>query len=135
MTLNPTLLPFRIVDYDTHSGIDVIVKGDHSTPISNSKLFYVEFKYFLTPDFNHSFENLHSIVCWDTEIKHDDTLSDISKEERRMVITRPSKDHDYTKYMLINPSKVHNIEVFVLKDLLKEKLKLEFRPRPNNSLL
>ena len=25
--LRPTLFPFDIVDYDTHSGIDVIVKG------------------------------------------------------------------------------------------------------------
>jgi hypothetical protein len=26
-TLKPSLFPFEIVDYDTHSGIDVIVKG------------------------------------------------------------------------------------------------------------
>ena len=31
---------------------------------------YVKFKYLLSSAFNHSFENLHNIVCWDTELKH-----------------------------------------------------------------
>ena len=43
LTVNSDVFPFQIIDYDTHSGIDVIVKGDKRTPIQNSKLFYVEF--------------------------------------------------------------------------------------------
>ena len=35
------LFPFFILDYDTHSGIDIIVKGDNTTPINMSKLYYV----------------------------------------------------------------------------------------------
>jgi hypothetical protein len=127
--LEQGLFPFYILDYDTHSGIDVIVKGDNTTPIHISKLYYVEFKYYLTTDFNHSFSNLHNIVCWDTTIKHNDILKDISGEERKLQIIQPANDTDYTKYFLDNPGSAHKIEVFILKDYLKQKLAIEFRPR------
>jgi hypothetical protein len=129
------LFPFHVVDYDTHDGIDVIAKGDNTTPIASAKLYYVEFKRTLSKGFNHSFANLHSVVCWETEIKHDDILTDINNEERKMQII-PSQDAaDYTRYFLDNPKKAHKIEVFVLKQYLKEKLKIEFTPRASNAVI
>jgi hypothetical protein len=92
-------------------------------------LYYVEFKLWLTQQFNHSFENLFSIVCWDTEIKSGDILTDVNDEERKMQIISADGTEGYTKYFLDNPRKAHKIEVFVLKDYLREKLSLEFRPR------
>lgn len=133
--LEPGLFPFQIIDYDTHDGIDVIAKGDNKTPISSSRLYYVEFKRTLEKGFNHSFENLHSIVCWETSIKHDDILSDINKEERKMQIQSPENENDYTHYYLDNPRKAHKIEVFVLKQYLKEKLGIEFKPRTADAVL
>lgn len=128
-TINPVIFPFQILDYDTHAGIDVIVKGDHTTPIYQSKLFYVEFKNFLKNNFNHSFVNLHSIICWDTDIKHGDIIEDINREKRKMIILAPTQQGEYTKYFLDEPRNPHKIEVFVLKQYLKEKLNIEFRPR------
>jgi hypothetical protein len=127
--LNPDLFPFEIVDYDTHSGIDVIAKGDKTTPVQSAKLYYVEFKLWLTPQFNHSFENLFSIVCWDTEIKNGDILIDVNGEERKMQIVSADGNGDYTRHFLDHPKKAHKIEVFVLKDYLREKVGIEFRPR------
>jgi len=131
--LNHELFPFQIIDYDTHQGIDVIAKGDRNTPILNAKLFYVEFKRNLERIFNHSFENLHSLICWETGIKHDDILSDINGEERKMQIIAPSDGSDYTRYFLDNPKKAHKIEVFVLKQYLKERLNIDFKPRTKDS--
>ena len=69
--IDQTLFPFAIVDYyDTHEGIDVIVKVRDTVSVHGSRLYYVEFKHFLSSSFNHSFENQHSIVCWDTQLKH-----------------------------------------------------------------
>ncbi|MBD3234011.1 MAG: hypothetical protein GF315_09845 [candidate division Zixibacteria bacterium] len=130
--MQPDLFPFEIVDYDTYVGIDVLAKEKNNTPISRNELRYIEFKHFLTHDFNHSFANLHSIVCWDTKIKHGELLDDINGEQRKMVISTPDSGN-YTKYFLDNPRKAHKIEVFVLKDYLKEKLNLEFRPRSDDS--
>jgi len=134
-TVEPELFPFQVIDYDTHDGIDVIAKGDKTTPISSAKLYYVEFKRTLEKGFNHSFENLHSIVCWETSIKHDDILSDINKEERKMQILPPADENDYTHFYLDNPRKAHKIEVFVLKQFLKEKLGVEFSPRTKDSII
>lgn len=133
--LEKGLFAFHILDYDTHSGIDIIVKGDDTTPIQISKLYFVEFKHYLTPDFNHSFSNLYNIVCWDTTIKHNEILRDISGEERKLEIIQPNNDKDYTKYFLNNPRSAHKIEVFVLKDFLKQKLGIEFRPRTDKDAL
>ena len=129
------IFPFQIIDYDTHDGIDVIAKGDRTTPISISKLYYVEFKRNLTKSFNHSFENLHSVVCWDTEIKHDEIVKDINGEERKLQIVQPLNANagGHTKYFLDNPRKAHKIEVFVLKYYLKEKCGIEFRPRAKDA--
>jgi len=134
-SIKPDLFPFQIIDYDTHDGIDVIAKGDKTTPIASAKLYYVEFKRTLESGFNHSFENLHSIVCWETSIKHDDILADINGEERKMQIVAPEKEDDYTLYFLDNPRRAHRIEVFVLKQYLKEKIDLEFQPRTNDATI
>jgi hypothetical protein len=133
--LEPELFPFQVIEYDTYSGIDVIAKGDKDMPIQSSKLFYIEFKHYLTKKgFNHSFENIYSIICWDTDVKHDDTIEGLTeKEERIMKISEPEGENDYTRYFLEHPKKAHRIEVYVLKDYLKEKLNLEFRPRKQSN--
>lgn len=88
--IDKDMFPFQVIDYDTHDGIDVIAKGDKTTPIASARLYYVEFKRNLSKSFNHSFENLYSVVCWDTDIKHDDIMKDINGEERKLQIIQPT---------------------------------------------
>jgi hypothetical protein len=129
-TIEPALFPFEIVDYDTHSGIDVIAKGRDSVPIENSSLYYVELKYFFDVQMNHSFDNIRYVVCWDTNVKHEGKVRDISEQERLLHIAPPDKENgNYTGYFLRKDFKTE-IQIFVLKDYLREKLGLEFRPRP-----
>lgn len=135
LTLNlikPGLFPFDIVDYDTHFGIDVIAREPSDLIISKSELYFVEFKGKLTSPLNHSFKYLKSIVCWDTDILDGGTIIDISGKERTMKVISPTgqnEQENYTKYLLDDPASTKKIEVFVLKDYLKEKLGIEFRPR------
>jgi len=129
MTLNDDLFPFAIVDYDTLEGIDVIVKAKDGVPLQSSRLYYVEFKKTLATAFNHSFENLHSIICWDTDLKQGEIVKDVNKEERKLSIAPPEGHGDRTRYFLDNPRKAHRIEVFVLKDYLPQMLQVQFRPR------
>lgn len=131
-----SLFPFTIVDYDTHSGIDVIVKAQDNMPIKTSKLFYVEFKKYLEKDFNHSFENLHSIICWDInlkEIKNNDEVKDIAGKWRTLKIIPPEGKGDYTRYYLDSLRDRRKIEVFVLKYYLEQKLGITFKPRTEES--
>ncbi len=136
--LDKNLFPFTIIDYDTHSGIDLIVKAKDTIPIVSSKLFYVEFKYYLEKHFNHSFENLHSIICWDIDsriAKHGDEIEDIAKVRRTLKIIQPSTSGDYTRYFLDDSYSNRKIEIFVLKQYLKEKCGIDFRPRTGQDTL
>jgi hypothetical protein len=128
-TIDPKIFPFTVVDYDTHEGIDIIVKGNDTVPVHGSRLYYIEFKYVMSTSFNHSFENLHSIVCWDVDLKHGDIVQDVNREDRKLAVAAPGNSSDYTHYFLDHPRKAHRIEVFVLKDYLPQKLGIEFRPR------
>lgn len=56
-------------------------------------------------------------------------MKDINNDERKLAVVSPADPKDYTRYFLENPRKAHRIEVFVLKDYLPQKLKIEFRPR------
>lgn len=132
--LDPALFPFTILDYDTHSGYDVLVKGDSTTPIQNARKFYVEYKYVLTTAFNHSFQHLRSIVCWNTKLQQDDEIQDIAQKKRILKIHAPGNPGNgtpggYTRFFLDDPSSPNKIELIVLKLYLKEKLQLEFSPR------
>lgn len=128
-TLRPDLFPFSIVDYDTHSGIDVLAKMKSKHGTEASALFYVELKRLLERQMNHSFSNIRYIVCWDTLVKHGDHVTDLANEERTMhVVPADPNEGGYTGYFLRKNFK-QDIEVFVLKDYLAQKLGLMFRPR------
>lgn len=127
-----SLFPFTIIDYDTHTGIDVIVKGQDNMPVKTSKMYYVEFKNYLNKNFNHSFENIHSIVCWDinlNELRNNEEVKDIANQRRTLKVIPPENENDYTRYYLDSLRSERKIEVFVLKYYLKEKLNIEFAPR------
>ena len=51
-----------------------------------------------------------------------------------MQVIAPEKDAMYTGYFLTKDRK-QSIQVFVLKDYLKEKLGLEFRPRTKDNVV
>ena len=131
MTIRPNLFDFKVIDYDTAFGYDLLVTKDYALDLNRASLKFVEVKYELKRDFSHSFNKLASIVCWDTRLSNEDEVFDMTGAKRTMKITPKSKgDEDsYTKYMLISDTESHNIEVYVLKDYLQEKLKCEFRPR------
>jgi len=133
--IEPSLFPFSIVDYNTHSGYDLLVKGDQTTPIHQSRLYYVEMKNYLVNELNHSFANLHSIVCWDTKVAHGEEITDINNETRTMKIAAPEKDGEPTRYLLDHPNRQTKVEVFVLKHYLKEKQGIEFKPRSDKAAI
>lgn len=129
----PSLFPFRVVDYDSKRGYDaLVVAGQTPHDLTGRSMKFVEFKHTLSAEFNHSFGNLSAIICWDCALDDGAQLRDIKDEVRKLQITAPEEAElvrDYTCYMLTSPTGRYNIEVFVLKDYLREKLELEFRPR------
>jgi hypothetical protein len=126
--LEPDLFPFEMIDYNTNTGIDILVKEKNKLTIDQSRIYYVELKNILDKNFNHSFEYLHSIICWDSKILDGDEIVDISGKKRVLKIVNQDSPEDYTRYFLDDKKMIEKIVVYVLKDYLRERLKVEFRP-------
>lgn len=129
LAVKPDLFGFKVIDYDTSLGYDLLVTRDYALDLERAAINFVEMKYELKRDFDHSFKRLAAVICWDTKLANEDEVRDIVGAKRTMMITPPSDENSYTKYMLVSATEPHNIDVIVLKDFLSERLKLEFRPR------
>jgi len=123
----PDLFGFKIVDYDTGFGYDLLVTKDSNLDLNRAALWFVEMKYQLRRDFSHG--KLAGVICWDTQLSNEDEVIDLKGEKRVLKITaRNGEDPEsYTKYMLTSDTAEHNIEVFVLKEFLDEKLGIIFK--------
>jgi hypothetical protein len=128
-SLNPELFGFKVVDYDAHRGYDALVETKMTPGLDKETLRFVEFKRSLEQEFNHSFAKLAAVVCWDCNLPPGESVKDIRGETRSLKVTKPGGNLTYTKYMLQSDTDERNIEVFVLKDYLREKAKMEFRAR------
>jgi len=130
LAVQPDLFGFSIVDYDTAFGYDLLVTHDTALDLNKAALRFVEMKFELKRDFNHSFSKLAAVICWDTKLANEDVVVDMTGARRRMKITSPKVDKSlkYLKFMLVSDTEQHNIEVFPLKYFL-EAFNCEFRPR------
>lgn len=131
VTLKPELFGFKVVDYDTSIGYDLLVTKDIALDLNRASLMFAEVKYELQREFNHSFKKLAAVICWDTKLSNEDEVIDLTGAKRTMKITLPNKEveNSYRKYMLVSMSEDVNIEVFVLKEFLQDRLGLVFKPR------
>lgn len=129
--IKPDLFEFCVIDYDTNIGYDLLVTKDTALDLNQASMKFVEMKYELKRSFDHSFNKLWGIICWDCRLTNDEEVKDIVGEKRQLKITNRvlSEPNSYKKYMLVSNTVSHNIEVFVLKDYLRDKLNIEFRPR------
>lgn len=137
-SIEPNLFPFVILDYNTHEGIDVLVKErDNDEPaVKGKNIYYVEFKNLLTTEYNHSFKYTHSIVCWDIDpaLTRNEEVIDISDEKRRLQQIPPLNSSDRTQYFLDAERCPKKIEVFCLKTYLREVAGIQFRTRTEEDI-
>jgi len=128
-TIWPELFPFSVIDYDTSIGYDALVSYKSVDDLTKDSMSFVEFKYALEKNFDHSFSHLRYVVCWECGLNDGDEIEDVAGKIRRLEATDPGEEHDYRKYMLSSRTEADKIEVFVLKDYLRDKKGLEFKPR------
>ncbi|HUY33073.1 MAG TPA: ATP-binding protein [Pirellulales bacterium] len=130
--LDPTLLGLEILDYDDHSGIDLLVrKGNTPDDLLDAKrVAYVELKFLLGSHLNHTFDHLSALVCWDLDVKDGASVWDASNNEFRMHVTVHG-DTTHARLIPPPPNKLqHNITVIVLKTLLEERCQMRCRKNP-----
>ena len=124
--LHPDLFEFEPMDYNTTRGIDIIARTREEDRLIEGEYGYVELKKILKESFNHGFKYLKWIICWDIHpsLKQGTKLSSIENEERTFVITEDEDGHPL--YFIENNRKRVRIQVVPLKQLLKNKLEIEF---------
>lgn len=126
--LEPDLFPFEIVDYDTHAGIDVLARLKNTgVDLERSSLRFVEFKFILKENFNHSFGRLYGIVCWKLSLKDDEVVTDVFEKKRKLKVIPKSDSNPFTRYFLEDETDPHRIEVIVLEEYLQQRLGITFQ--------
>lgn len=122
--------PFKILDYVTYRGYDALATlTKDEIPLEKLSKGYIEFKFHLSHRFSHLFKHLAAIVCWRTDVRHDDEVEDVGGTKRRLRIYAGTPKDPQTKYYLEADRAGHKIELFVLEEYLREVLKIEFKPR------
>ncbi|MFA6988412.1 MAG: hypothetical protein WC185_05175 [Acholeplasmataceae bacterium] len=116
---------FEPMDYDTHQGIDIIARNKSSTPIADCEYWYIEMKFLLTKDFNHSFANLRWIICWDfnDSVKDGSEMTSTVDNGRKIMKYETNSDGKHC-YFLCFPGDQIRIEVIRLKEFIVEELGL-----------
>lgn len=125
--LHPNLFEFEPLDYNTTRGIDVIAKIKNGGTPSEDQHRYVELKYMLRSDFNHAFEHIRWIVCWDFDkaIAEGSEFRGIEDSDIRR-LTVDTDDDGRRVYFLDNRKRAGKIQVIRLREYLKDRLDIEF---------
>jgi hypothetical protein len=126
LSAEPSLFPFRVLDWNNAAGFDLLARDPTDLSFADAAKFYVECKLLLTGSFNHSLSNVRYIVCWDTDLENDGIVTAIGGDIRRKVIKAKTSDN-FTKFFLSRADAPNNIEVFVLRRLLTERLGIVFK--------
>jgi len=124
--LEPELFDFEPLDYNTTRGIDLVVR-DKRDILEEHRLGYAELKYYLMPNFNHAFRFLKWIVCWDfgkTAVV--DSLFVGAEESDRRSLKTGIDENNHRVYWLDAPRAANKIHVIRLKELLNDRLGLQF---------
>ncbi|RLC08833.1 MAG: hypothetical protein DRI57_23285 [Deltaproteobacteria bacterium] len=129
--IEPDILGLEILDYDDHSGIDLLVRKqpDPGNLLSRDEIAYTELKYELGHSINHSFDVLHAIVCWENTLAQDDFIQDIGGN--RYQYSEAKNDITHSSLMPIPGGRLsHIVKVVVLKRLLSERYEMQCIKNP-----
>jgi Histidine kinase-, DNA gyrase B-, and HSP90-like ATPase len=127
--LHPELFEFEPVDYNTKVGIDVIARNKSDNKITEGEHWYVELKYKLAAKrFNHAYQHLRWILCWDFDETVTIGTSEFSgvedNDNRRLQAAKNPDGHSI--YFLDSNLKATKIQIIRLKEFLKERLNVDF---------
>ncbi len=119
------LLTFAIRDYDSHFGFDGLAARNKELAINETRHLFVEFKLDLKTNFDHSFERLEAIICWNSRVKDGDAVQDLAGIKATYKISPDEKGRK--KRFILVPGSAHNVEVIVFRELLEQQ-GYKFRP-------
>jgi Histidine kinase-, DNA gyrase B-, and HSP90-like ATPase len=132
--LHPDLFEFEPLDYNTTEGIDVIARNKSTNRIVEGEHWYVELKYLMKCKFNHAFQHLRWIVCWDFDksVAIGSEFQGVEETDIRRLAADTGED-GHIIYFLDNKRKATKIQIIKLKEFLRNKLGIEFKVETTNA--
>lgn len=126
-TMFPEKFEFEPLDYNTKQGIDLIARNKSKNKVSDCEYWYIELKHLLGKFFNHSFDNIRWIICWDFEktLKDGTVLTSIIQNQERSL--RICGDKDKPQYFLDSESSLTKIKIIKIKDFIEKELGHKFK--------
>jgi hypothetical protein len=126
--LKPDIFDFEPIDYNTTKGIDIIARNKIPNMITEGEHSYIELKHTLQKKkFNHAFDYLRWIICWDFDrtVSPGVELRGIEEPDvRQLQVSTDSQGHSI--YFLDNQRRHSKIQVIRLKEYLKQRLGVVF---------
>jgi hypothetical protein len=127
--IRPALFLFEPLDYNTNRGIDIVARNKSDNRITDGEHWYIELKHTLqSPKFNHTFEYIRWIVCWDFDktLQAGAEIVGIDPQDVRTLSVVREGDGP-TTYFLDSKKRATKIQIIRLNEFLRENLGLEFR--------
>lgn len=127
-SLRPELFDFIPIDYNTTRGIDIIAKNKKANESMDNEYAYIELKYILRADFNHAFQFLRWIICWDfsQKINKDTEFTGLAEENDIRKLKYEEDNDGLPLYYLEGKGKAIKVEVIRLKEMIEKKMGLVF---------
>ncbi|MFP3667774.1 ATP-binding protein [Priestia sp. SIMBA_032] len=118
ITLEPNIIPFEIMDYDTIKGFDILSVDRISNEAKPNDFFYVELKWMLTEDMNHTLEDAKFIICWmiGDSLRKKNVLRD---KAQHLYILEQNNEGFFLERNESNKSK-HSVRIIELKELIQQ---------------
>lgn len=92
-------MQFAVRDYDSHFDFDGLSTRNKKLAVNETNHLFVEFKLDLKKDFNHSFENLEAILCWNARLKDGETVVDPAGRRATYQIT--TQNNRKTRFIVV----------------------------------
>ena len=80
----------------------------------------VRFARTLTATFQHPFEGINTIVCWQNTLSAGEKVKDPAENTMTLRVEMPKGTADKKQYFLIDKSKRHRINVLILPENLQK---------------
>jgi len=126
----PEEFDFEMLDYNSTRGIDSVARNKTGNDVRDSEFWYVELKHMLKPTFNHGFQHLRLIVCWDFDRNIRDGTEFIGVEnESRTLVVSATEDGE-PLYFLDNRRGANKVQIIRLKEFLSRKKAITFDLEP-----
>ncbi|WZL80228.1 ATP-binding protein [Vallitaleaceae bacterium 9-2] len=123
----PDNFDFEPLDYNTSLGIDILARNNSPAQVTDSEFWYVELKYILNKnEFNHSFQNIRKVICWEFNSDIKDGTVMTSKVDSIDRVFKFAVVNGKKKYFLDSDQTTIKIEVIRLREYMEDELDLKF---------